>query len=281
VRAALQIAVFAALFLLAVHLLARMSLYHPVRYPEGLWEMRHALGAADVELTASDGVRLHGWWINPEGARTATLFLHGNAGNVTHRGQHMAHLRRAGSAVLVIDYRGYGRSEGSPSEAGLVRDARAGYDWLRAQGWDPERIVIHGESLGSTVAVLLAASVPCAGVVLEAPFPSVQAVAAGVLPVIGPLAARGYNAGARIHQIRAPLLVIHGDRDGVIPQRHGRRLFELANEPKEFWSVPGADHNGLIFAAGEEYVRRLARFHEEAGGYRGHSQPNTPPVNRP
>ena len=256
-RAVFNVLFVAALFLLAAHLLARMSLYHPMRYPEGMWELRHALGAEDVELTASDGVRLHAWWAPGDAPRVATLFLHGNAGNVTHRGQHIANLRQAGSAVLVIDYRGFGKSEGSPSEAGLLRDARAGYDWLRARGWPPERIVIHGESLGSTVAVLLAAEVKCAGVVLEAPFPSVQAVAAGILPVVGPIVARGYNAGARIHSINAPLLVIHGDRDSIIPQRLGRRLFDLAAEPKTFWSVEGANHNDLVFIAGDAYVNRL------------------------
>lgn len=260
-RAAFNVFFVVAVFLLVAHLLARMSLYHPMRHPEGLWDMRHALAAADVELTASDGVRLHAWWAKGDEPRFATLFLHGNAGNVTHRGQHIAHLRRAGSAVLVIDYRGYGKSEGSPSEAGLRRDARAGYDWLRAQGWPSGRIIIHGESLGATVAVLLAAEVECAGVVLEAPFPSVQAVAAGILPVAGPIVARGYDAGAVVARIKAPLLIIHGDRDSIIPQRHGLRLFELAAEPKSFWSVEGADHNDLVFVAGEAYVDRVRSFY--------------------
>jgi uncharacterized protein len=196
-RIALQAGLFVLVFLLAAHVLARMSLYHPMRYPDGYWDLRQRLGAEDVALTAGDGVRLHAWWAPSGEAALATLFLHGNAGNVTHRGTHIEQLRRAGSAVLVVDYRGYGRSEGSPSEEGLLRDARAGYEWLLAQGWSASRIVMHGESLGSTVAVLLAAEVECGGVVLEAPFPSVQAVAGGILPFVGPLVARGFNAGAR------------------------------------------------------------------------------------
>jgi len=264
-RVLLNVAVVAALLLLAAHLLARMALYHPMRYPQGYWDLRQALGAEDVELRASDGVRLHGWWVQGGAPTIATLFLHGNAGNVTHRAEHLVRLGRAGSAVLVLDYRGFGKSEGSPSEEGLLRDARAGYAWLLAQGWPPDWIVIHGESLGSTVAVILAAEVACAGVVLEAPFPSVQAVAGGILPVVGPLVARGYNAGARIRAIDGPLLVIHGDRDEVIAQRHGRRLFEMASEPKEFWSVPGAGHNDLVLVAGEAYVERLRAFYESLG----------------
>lgn len=261
-RTVFNVAFVVGLFLLFAHLLARMSLYHPMRYPDGYWDLRHALKADDVLLTTSDGVKLHGWYVKHEDHPLATLFLHGNAGNVTHRGEHIAHLRRAGSAVLVLDYRGYGRSEGSPSESGLLRDARAGYEWLLGQGWPPENIIIHGESLGSTVAVLLAAEVRCAGVVLEAPFPSVQAVAAGILPVIGPLVARGYNAGAVIEKIRAPLLIIHGDRDEVIAQRHGLRLFEMATEPKSFWSVPGSGHNDLVMTAGEQYTERLRAFYQ-------------------
>lgn len=261
-RIALQVGVLVVVLLLAAHVLARMSLYHPMRHPDGYWDLRDRLGAEDVTLTASDGVRLHAWWAPSGEAKGATLFLHGNAGNVTHRGTHIEQLRRAGSAVLVVDYRGYGRSEGSPSEQGLLRDARAGYDWLRAQGWAASRVVLHGESLGSTVAVLLAADVECAGVVLEAPFPSVQAVAGGILPFVGPLVARGFNAGARVQQISAPLLILHGDRDEVIAQRHGRRLFEMAVEPKEFVSVPGAGHNDLVFTAGDVYADRLKAFYE-------------------
>jgi uncharacterized protein len=260
-RTAFNVVFLTVVFLLAAHFFARMALYHPMKHPEGHWGLREALGARDVELTAEDGVRLHGWYAAPEEARVATLFLHGNAGNVTHRGGHIEALRRAGSAVLVVDYRGYGRSEGSPSEAGLLRDARAGYKWLLGEGWAAERIVIHGESLGSTVAVLLAAEVECAGVVLEAPFPSVQAVAGGILPVVGPIVARGYNAGARVASIGAPLLVVHGDADEVIAQRHGRALFEMAVEPKEFWSVPGAGHNDLVYVTGQAYVDRLSAFH--------------------
>lgn len=261
-RIALQAGVLVLMFLLAAHVLARMSLYHPMRFPDGYWDLRDRLGVEDVALTASDGARLHAWWTPSGEAAVATLFLHGNAGNVTHRATHIERLRQAGSTVLVVDYRGYGRSEGSPSEQGLLRDARAGYDWLRTQGWAPSRIVIHGESLGSTVAVLLAAEVDCAGVVLEAPFPSVQAVAGGILPLVGPLVARGFNAGARIPEIGSPLLIFHGDRDEVIAQRHGRRLFEMAVEPKEFVSVPGAGHNDLVFTAADAYADRLKSFYQ-------------------
>ena len=111
-------------------------------------------------LQAADGVKLHAWWLKAPGSRVATLFLHGNAGNVTHRAGHMLAIAEAGSSVLVIDYRGYGRSEGRPDEAGLYADAEAAYQHLLAAGYTPDRIVLHGESLGTAVAVELASRRP-------------------------------------------------------------------------------------------------------------------------
>ena len=146
--------------------LAGRSVYYPMRHPDGMWELQQQTGAADVWLTATDGVKVHAWWTPAREARFATLFLHGNAGNVTHRTGHIGEITAAGSSILVIDYRGYGKSEGSPSEAGLYRDAGAAYDHLTAAGYKPDRIVVHGESLGTAVAVELAARRPCAGVVL-------------------------------------------------------------------------------------------------------------------
>jgi fermentation-respiration switch protein FrsA (DUF1100 family) len=241
-----------------LYLAANRSLYHPSRYPSGWWHVQAQVGAADVWLCTRDGVRLHAWWIDPPGARIATLFLHGNAGNVTHRVAHIQEIAAAGSALLLVDYRGYGKSEGHPTERGLYADAEAGYEYLRALG---RPIVAHGESLGTAVAVDLAAKRPCAGVVLEAPFPSARAVAARVLPVIGPLLIFSYDSASRIRNIHAPLLVIHGDRDSVIPFDLGRALFDAAAEPKAFWKVPGADHNDLVETAGPRYRERLREFY--------------------
>src|SRR5690349_15528544 len=125
--------------------------------------------------------------IHASGRRLATLFFHGNAGNLTHRIGHMRAIPAAGSSLLIIDYRGYGKSEGRPSEQGVYRDADAAYEWLTGEGYAPRQIVAHGESLGTAVAVDLAARKPCAGVVLEMPFNSAARVAAGILPLLGPL----------------------------------------------------------------------------------------------
>ena len=240
---------------------ANRALYHPFQYPDGYWAAQEKIGARDVWLKAADGVKLHAWWVEAPGSSLATLFLHGNAGNLTHRTGHLRAIAEAGSSVLALDYRGYGRSEGRPDEAGLYADAEAAYRHLLAAGYTPERIVLHGESLGTAVAVELASRRPCTGMILEAPFNAASEVARGVLPVLGPMVIRCFDSRERIKRVRAPLLVIHGDRDTIIPQPLGRALFEAANEPKSFWSVAGADHNGLREACGAEYVERLRAFY--------------------
>jgi hypothetical protein len=239
--------------------LANRSAFFPMKYPQGEWEAQGALGTEDVWMD-SGGTRLHGWWKDAPGAQAVILFLHGNAGNVSHRGVAMEDLTAAGAAVLVIDYRGYGKSEGWPTERGLYRDAEAGYEWLRRRGWAEDRIILQGESLGTTVAVDLAARRKCAGVVLEAPFPSARAVAARVLPLLGPALVWGFDARAKIGRVRAPMLFIHGDRDEVIAYELGKELYAAAPKPKEFWTVAGGHHNDLHFVNPSTYRARLREF---------------------
>jgi len=242
-------------------LLARSVTYHPWKYPRGNWEAQAWLGAVDVRPRTDDGLTLHAWWVPSTAGRLATLFLHGNGGNLTHRLGHIEAIREAGSSVLMLDYRGYGRSEGWPTEAGLYRDADAAYRHLQELGYPPDRIVLHGESLGTAVAVELASRRPCAGMILEAPFPSAVDVAWRVLPLLGPLVARGFDSKRRIAAFQRPLLVIHGTRDEVIPLEFGRRVYEAAPGPKWFWAVEGAGHNDLLEAAGASYRARLQEFY--------------------
>src|SRR3954452_24638597 len=158
-----------------------------MRYPNGDWAVQSRVGAEERWIRTQDGVRLNCAWYPLSGARVATLFLHGNAGNITHRIYHALALRAAGSAALVVDYRGYGKSEGKPSEQGLYADAQAAYQEIAKLGYGSKQIVIHGESLGSAVATNLGARVSCAGLILESPFASLSAMASKVLPIIGPL----------------------------------------------------------------------------------------------
>ena len=236
--------------------------YFPMKYPQGWWELQSQVNASDVWLRAEDGVRLHAWWIPSAGSRLATVFLHGNAGNLTHRVAHIREITAAGSSLLLIDYRGYGKSAGRPTERGLYADAAAAYQYLLDTGHQPSGIVLHGESLGAAVAVDVAARRPCAGVVLEAPFSSGRDVAARVLPLVGPLIVFGFDSKTKIARVRAPLLIIHGDRDEVIDYELGKRLFEAAPQPKSFWTVPGAGHNDLVETAGPQYRERLRAFYQ-------------------
>ncbi|MBI3696360.1 MAG: alpha/beta hydrolase [Acidobacteria bacterium] len=241
--------------------LANRAAYYPLKFPQGFWKIQQHLGAQDLWLRAADGVRLHAWWIPAPEARVATLYLHGNGGNLTFRADAMQAIPSAGSSLLMLDYRGYGRSQGSPSEKGLYADAEAGYQHLLAAGYAPERIVVYGESLGTAVAVDLAARHKVAGVVLQAPFTSARDVAWRVLPLLGPMLVWGFDSKRKIPGIGVPLLILHGDRDEVIAFDLGRALFAAAREPKWFWTVRGAGHNDLIEVAGAEYAQRLREFY--------------------
>lgn len=259
----------AAILLLGYGILwiaARGAIFHPTAHPGGDWDWGPALGAQEVSFESSDSLQLHGWLFDRPDASLTTLFLHGNAGNLTHRKQHIQAILSAGSAVFIVDYRGYGKSRGTPSETGLYRDAEAAYQWLIDNGRPPDSIVVHGESLGTAVAVRLASRKPPAGVVLEAPFPSARAVAHEILPWVGPLLVSGFETAAEIRNLRRPVLVIHGDRDCTIPHRLGRDVFEAANQPKSFWTVEGAGHNDLVHRAGPLYPRRLREFYSSLSG---------------
>lgn len=255
--------VLAALLYAAIYYIVSRIVYQPTRYPGGWWHTQAETGAQDVWLRARDGVRLHAWWKESPGSRLATLYFHGNGGNLAHRPGHLRELAAAGSSVLILDYRGYGKSEGRPTERGLYRDADAAYDYLIGQGYTPDRIIVLGESLGSAVATDLARRRPCAGLILECPFTSFSAMAGTVVPVVGRLFASGFNVRRKIADVHVPLLVIHGDHDRTVPYGMGRAVFEAGNQPKSFWTVEGATHVDLVEAAGPEYRARLQAFYEK------------------
>jgi len=240
---------------------ASRAVYYPMKHPQGNWDLQSPLGAHDVWLRTADGVRIHGWWVPSSNARLATLFLHGNGGNLTHRAGHMREITAAGSSLLIIDYRGYGKSAGRPSENGLYADAEAGYRYLLGVGHGPASVVLHGESLGTAVAVDLAARHECGGVVLEAPFTSAREVGSRALPLVGSLITWGFDSKRKIPNVRAPVLVIHGTRDEVIPFELGQALFAVAREPKSFWAVEGSGHNDILDMAGPAYRHRLSAFY--------------------
>ncbi|HSE95952.1 MAG TPA: alpha/beta hydrolase [Methylomirabilota bacterium] len=215
----------------------------------------------DVHPVAADGVRLHGWFV--PGPRAVTLlWCHGNAGNISHRLENLGEIhRRLGVGILLFDYRGYGRSEGVPSEAGLYADARAFRAWLRARpGSDREPVVYFGRSLGAAVAAALAEEDRPAALILETPFISVQAMANQTLPGAGYLFRTRFDTLDRIGRIPVPLLVLHGDADEVVPFRHGEAIFAAAAEPKTFVRIPGSRHNETWEVGGSAYWDAWTRF---------------------
>ena len=245
----------------ALYFYANRAIYYPSRYPHGFWDLQSQVNAQDVWLNTPDGVKLHAWWVHREDTRLATLFLHGNAGNLTDRVPHIREIVAAGSSVLVPDYRGYGKSEGHPTEKGLYIDSETALAYLLGLGYRPREIVLHGESLGTAIAVDLAGRRPCAGLVLEAPFSSGSDVAATVFPVLGPVLVRSYNSVPKIRWILRPKLFIQGDRDEVVPLSLGQRLYVAAQAPKSFWVVEGAGHNNILETAGANYRERLSLFY--------------------
>ena len=240
--------------------LEKSLIYFPTRYPTGNWQPP-GLKFEDAWFTAADGTRLHGWYIPQENPRAFVLFCHGNGGNLTDWTPVMQILHdRIGAAVLIFDYRGYGRSEGKPSETGILADARAARAWLANRaGIAENQIVLMGRSLGGAVAVDLAAADGAKGLVLESTFTSLPDVGKSVYPwlPVGSIARSQFNSLAKIPQYRGPLLQSHGTGDRLIPYQMGRRLFDAAGEPKRFVPIPGGDHND---PQTEEYYQALAAF---------------------
>jgi fermentation-respiration switch protein FrsA (DUF1100 family) len=221
-------------------------------------------GVAERTFTATDGVRLHAWWAEAPGARATLVWSHGNGGNIAGRSPVLRGLAARGVSVLAYDYRGYGRSDGDPSEEGVYLDALAAYDHLRGRGIPESGLVAFGESLGSAVSVRLASKRPCAALALVSPFTRLKDVARVHYGPLGALAGDRFDALSLIPTIRRPVLIAHGDQDEIVPFELGVRLFEAANEPKRFLRVEGAHHND-VFSSGELLVA-MARFANEAVG---------------
>ncbi len=226
------------------------------------------LAFEEVRLAARDGVQLHGWFV-PGDSEVTWLWFHGNAGNISHR---LDNLRRLHDelrvAVFLFDYRGYGRSRGTPSEEGTYLDAEAALAYLRSRDdVDVDRIVYFGRSLGAAVAVELATRHPPYAVILESPFPSIQDMARRTYPFlpVGRFLRTRYDSMAKVGRLAAPLLVLHGDRDDVVPLEAGRKLFDGAKEPKVFYAIRGAGHNDTYVVGGREYFRVLREFVADPG----------------
>ncbi len=244
-------------------ILDQIFVFHPDPWKDRDWKAISGLPLEEVWFTAADGTKLFGWYVEGRATNGVILWCHGNAGNIINRLENLKLLYRSGLSVFLFDYRGYGRSQGRPSEEGLYQDALGAYDYLtRTRMIRPERLVLFGRSLGAAVAGELAVQTPAAGLILESAFPSIEAVAKfhyGGLPVHWLLGA-DFALIDRLPKLSLSKLMIHGDRDDIVSLELGRQVFEAAKPPKSFYLIEGADHNNTYQVGGAAYFQRWAEF---------------------
>lgn len=244
--------------------LQHSRVFLPDRYPDGVWDpAAFGLSAEDIWFRSQDDIELHGWWMPHSAARGTLLYCHGNTGSIAHRIGVFRHLQRLRVNLLAFDYRGYGRSGGSPSEPGLFLDVRAAHDYLVEDlAQDPRQIILFGHSLGGAVAVDCALDRPAAGLVVQSSFTHIRDAAKAMFPTL-PLhlaATRQFRSIDKVGKIGIPKLFIHGDCDETVPVDLGRKLHQAAREPKELYIVRRAGHNDVHRYGGKRYLRRLSRF---------------------
>ncbi len=242
----------------------RRRLFIPERFPDGEWQPRdRGLPAEDHWFRSGDGVRLHGWWIPRQDAACTLLFCHGNSGSIGHRIEELLYMARLPVNIFAFDYRGYGRSSGSPSEDGLCRDARAAFQYLvETLGQPPRAVILVGHSLGGAVAVDAALDLPVAGLVVQSSFTDVRDMARALHPRLPMhwVASNQFRSIDKVARIGMPKLFIHGTEDETVPYALGHRLFHEASSPKTFYAVPGAGHTDIHRHGGPAYLQTMERF---------------------
>ncbi|MDX6385944.1 MAG: uncharacterized protein QOK48_3517 [Blastocatellia bacterium] len=266
-----SIAVFAVLVFVvasaffALRWLEQGITFHPVRFTDSEHWVKPPQ-AEDVWIRTSDAENLNGWFFTSgtQPAQATIIYFHGNGGNISNLGWVGERLAARGFDVLLLDYRGYGKSSGaSASEDGIYRDADAAYDYLVKRGALPERIVLYGQSLGTTAVVDLASRRPCGAVILESGLSSARDMTAKLLPKalhwVHLFTRNRFDSVRKLAVVHCPVLVTHGDPDPVIPTDEGRALFAAAHEPKRLLIYPGAGHN-VFGSQGDKYLDALAAF---------------------
>lgn len=255
-------AVYAAL-LIGVFLFQSRLVYFPGMGREFSATPRDAgLEHEEVRLNTGDGESLHAWFVPAPQSRGTVLLFHGNAGNISHRLDYLPMLHRLGYSSFIFDYRGFGKSSGSPSEQGTYRDAEAAWRYLTVtREIEPRRIALLGESLGGAVAAWLASRQPPGALVLASVFTSIPDMGAEALPFLPVrlLSRFDYNTLAYLKDVRSPVLIAHSREDDIVPYRHGRALFEAAREPKTFLEMRGGHNDSFLFSQ-EAWVRELGAF---------------------
>lgn len=248
-------------FALLLYLFQARFIYFPTRTlvstPQAV-----KLAYEEVTFSTADGLELHGWFVPGAQMRPVLLFFHGNAGNISHRLESLLLFHELELSILIFDYRGYGKSDGAPSEYGTYRDAEAAWRFLReVRGVAAEDILLFGRSLGGAVATWLATQVTPGGLIIESSFTSIPDLAARIYPFLPVrwLARIRYNNKERITRVQCPVLVIHSQDDELIPIAHGRALFESAQEPKRLLVIRGGHNEGFLVSV-DRYLRGIADF---------------------
>ncbi len=221
-----------------------------------------SLDYEDLILTTSDGIEINAWWIPNPNARATLLFLHGNAGNISHRLDSINIFYQLGLSVLIIDYRGYGKSTGKPSEQGTYIDAETAWHYLiNEKKINSDKIIIFGRSLGGAVATWLADKYPSSALIIESCFTSIADIGKHYYPYLPTslLARIKYPSIDKISNIKSPVLVIHSANDEIIPYTFGKQLFEKASEPKMFLDIVGGHNDGFL-VSGKKYIDGLDHF---------------------
>jgi fermentation-respiration switch protein FrsA (DUF1100 family) len=234
---------FYAIAVVVMFLAQRAFIY----FPDSTRTAPGAAGLSNVverTIATPDGEKLVAWYGRAKEGQPTLLYFHGNGGALEDRAERIASYLALGRGVFMLSYRGYSGSTGLPSEQANVADAKLAYEALVREGVDPRDIILYGESLGTNPAIQVAAEKPVAGVILDSPFTSIVERAAQLYPwlPIALLLRDRYNSLSRIGNVHAPIFILHGEADAVVPVEMGRRLFEAANEPKEIKTIPGAGH---------------------------------------
>lgn len=220
-----------------------------------------------VRFTSADGVGLSGWFIPAPEARVTLLFCHGNAGNISHRLESIRQFHQLGLNVFIFDYRGYGESEGQPTEAGTYRDVEAAWRYLvETRGLASERIIYFGRSLGAAIAAWLATQHPPRALIVESAFTSAPDFGAEIYPwlPVRLLARLRYPTREYLKSVKVPVLVVHSRDDEIVPFRHGESLYAAARAPKEFLEIRGGHNDGFL-VSGAQYTRHLDVFLRRVG----------------
>ena len=239
-------------------------IFHPAKFPEGYWNpVSLGLKVQDISFQSEDGVNLHGWFVPTSGARATLLWFHGNAGNLSHRLDNIQRLLPLNLNIFIFDYRGYGKSEGEPDEQGIYKDLQAAYNKvLELERVSVDSLFLFGRSLGGICAVETALNNSARGLILESVFTSASDMSRKIMPLIplGWAIRSKLDAINKVPELKLPKLFLHGDMDEIVPFDLGRKLYEAAADPKNFYNIRGAGHNDTYIMGGPDYYNSLDEF---------------------